>query len=66
MSLGLCLVIDVHIFIHLSCLVPLLGNLLLPVLVLLDLVDSVFDDAEYLSNFKITHVLVVIKFICKL
>lgn len=48
-----------------SCIVPLLGDLLLPVLVLLDLADSLFDDAEDLSDLEVLHVLVVVEFVRK-
>jgi hypothetical protein len=46
-------------------LVPLLRDLLLPVLVLLDLVDPVFDNGEDLPNFKIVHVLIVVQLVRK-
>ena len=45
------------------CVVPLLGDLLFPVLILLDLVDSVLDDGEDLPDLEILHVLVIVKLI---
>ena len=49
-----------------SGLIPLLCDLLLPVLVGLDLFHSVLDDGEGLSNFKIFHELIIVQVIGKL
>ena len=46
--------------------IPFLGNILLPVGILLDLVDSILDDRESLTDLKIIHILLVIKFISEL
>jgi hypothetical protein len=54
------------LFFESSGLIPLLCDLLLPVLVGLDLFHSVLDDGEGLSNFKIFHELVIIEVVGKL
>jgi len=50
-------------FIHL---VPLISHLLLPIRFLLNLVDSVLDDCECLSDFEVLHVLLIVQFVGKL
>lgn len=44
-------------------LVPLLCHFLFPVGFLLDLLDTVLDDCERLSHFKVFHVFLVVKFV---
>jgi len=48
-----------------SCLIPFFSNLLLPVLILLNLSNSLFDNLKCLGNFKVFHVFVVVEFICE-
>lgn len=47
-------------------LVPLLRHLLLPVVVLLDLIDSILDDGQSLSDLIVLHVLFVVQVVCEL
>lgn len=46
-------------------LVPFLCHFLFPVGFLLDLLDTVLDDSKCLSDFKVFHVFLVIKFVRK-
>ena len=50
----------------LSSLIPLLSDLLFPVLVLLDLFHTVLDDGESLSNLEVLHILVIVEIVGKL
>ena len=47
-------------------LVPLISDILFPVLILFDLVDSVLDDSEGLSDLVVLHVLFIVKVVGKL
>ena len=49
-----------------SSLVPLIRHFVLPVRVLLDLMNTVLDDGESLSNLEIIHVFLVVELIGKL
>ena len=49
-----------------SGLVPFFSDLLLPVLVRLDLFDSVLDDGEGLSNLEVLHELIIVQVISEL
>lgn len=47
-------------------LVPLLGDLFLPIWLLSNFCDAVLDDGKSLSDFIVLHVLLVVKFVCEL
>ena len=50
----------------LSCTVPLLGHVLLPLLVFSDLLDPVLNNGERLPNLIVLHVLLIIQIVGKL
>jgi len=47
------------------CLIPFSCNLLLPVIILLDLSNSFFDNLKCLFDFKVIHVFVIVEFVSK-
>ena len=49
----------------LNSLIPFIGNLLLPVLILLYLYYTFTNDLEGLSDFEVFHVLIIVKIISK-
>jgi len=49
----------------LNSLIPLFSNLLLPVLILFDFSNSVFNDCKCLFDFEVVHVLIIVKIVCE-
>ena len=48
-----------------GCLVPLLCDIFLPVVVLLNFLDSILNDCQCLPYLVVLHVLFIIKIVCK-